>query len=174
MLCRTRGWWQGCTLTPNIVDLITKSLSHKSDIFFFCLWLLFVFYHGFVVPSASHSQCVQSLLGKSEHITARHTRYIWLLHTSTELANVHAGCMKENTVFCSLCRQMTVEFLWKTKIHCSGGVEDVRLRGVTTWTPAVLAWHPKVRERDSTTLLENQREDIWRRLPTTCYSTFIK
>lgn len=36
-------------------------------------------------------------------------------------------------------RQMTVEFLWKTKIHCSGGVEDVRLRGVTTWTPAVFA-----------------------------------
>lgn len=101
---------KGLHFTPNNADLITKSLSHKSD-FCFLPWLCCSF-------SLTLTMCPVSP-GKVN--TSPYVTQVYLI-----IAHKHWTCKcscrmyEEHSVLLTM-RQMTIEFLWKTKIHCSGG-----------------------------------------------------
>lgn len=123
---------------PETVHFITIFLSQGSD-----------FQHGSVVPLASHSRSQSlMLMWTNNHMVSYHYtpyRNTGLLHTSTELANVHAECMRHTTLKSVVAHYVKYDrtVLWKTKIHCSGG-----LGHFTTWqtteTPTALVLYPKV------------------------------
>lgn len=150
MLSSSCWWWTTVWKPRDCVAYYYTSITRQ----WFSTWLC---------CSISLTQFLQSLSLKwtNNHMASFHHtshRNIWLLHTSTELATVHAECMRN-----TLHSNQWLLTMWQMTIQFFGRLKYIDLEGqghLTTWhaneTPTVLVLHPMVTESGAVRFERNQ------------------
>lgn len=135
-----------------------------------CVLLLLLIIMVFQSP-CTHSHRTLSLrwinnhVAPNSHFITAPYRNIRLLHTSTELANVHAGCMGNTTPLKSVVAHFVTDdgtILWKTKTHRLRG-PGTELRGILLFLAQTCLYY-KHTGGQSCMVLENCYQDPWHHL----------